>query len=68
MSAKVIIKETETKMKKALDAVEREFLEVRTGRAHPGLIEGMHVDYYGTPTLLKQIASISFSYYNKTSI
>ena len=37
----------------------REFSEVRTGRAHPGLIEGLHIDYYGTPTMLKQIASIS---------
>jgi ribosome recycling factor len=32
---------------------------VRTGRAHPGLVEGLHIDYYGTPTLLKQLASIS---------
>ena len=56
---KDMIQQTEGKMKKALDAVSREFAEVRTGRAHPGLIEGMHVDYYGTPTLLKQIAAIS---------
>ncbi len=59
MAVKVIIQETESRMKKGVDAVQREFLEVRTGRAHPGLIEGMHVNYYGTPTLLKQIASIS---------
>ena len=59
MTTKEILTETETKMKKALEAVRREFLEVRTGRAHPGLIEGMHIDYYGTLTMLKQIASIS---------
>lgn len=59
MAVKEIIKETESRMNKSVDAVQREFLEVRTGRAHPGLIEGLHVDYYGTPTLLKQIASIS---------
>ena len=59
MTLKEIRKDIETKMKKAVDAVKREFLEVRTGRAHPGLIEGMHVNYYGTPTLLKQIASIT---------
>jgi ribosome recycling factor len=59
MTVKDILKDTEIKMKKALESVSREFLEVRTGRAHPGLIEGLHVDYYGTPTLLKQIASIS---------
>ncbi|MDD5044141.1 MAG: ribosome recycling factor [Candidatus Omnitrophica bacterium] len=59
MDAKTIIRETEEKMNKALDAVTREFSEVRTGRAHPGLVEGMHIDYYGAPTLLKQLASIS---------
>ena len=56
---KDIVAQTENKMKKVLDSVNREFSEVRTGRAHPGLIEGMHIDYYGTPTLLKQIAAIS---------
>lgn len=59
MNVKEISSETEGKMKKALESVRREFMEVRTGRAHPGLIEGMHINYYGTPTLLKQIASIS---------
>ena len=48
MAVKEIKKETEVKMKKAVEAVQREFLEVRTGRAHPGLIEGLHVNYYGT--------------------
>ncbi|MCM8799183.1 MAG: ribosome recycling factor [Candidatus Omnitrophica bacterium] len=46
-------------MKKTIESVLREFAEVRTGRAHPGLVEGLHIDYYGSPTLLKQIASIS---------
>jgi ribosome recycling factor len=46
-------------MKKAHDSVAREFSEVRTGRANPSLIEGLHIDYYGTPTLIKQLASIS---------
>ena len=32
---------------------------MRTGRASPALVEGLHIDYYGTPTLLKQLASIS---------
>jgi len=59
MGVKEISTETEGKMKKALESVRREFMEVRTGRAHPGLIEGMHINYYGTPTLLKQIASIA---------
>ncbi len=59
MTVKDVIRETETKMKKTMESVAREFAEVRTGRAHPGLIEGMHVDYYGTPTMIKQIANIT---------
>ena len=59
MSAKEVIQQTEIKMKKSIESTKREFSEVRTGRAHPGLVEGMHVDYCGTLTLVKQIASIS---------
>lgn len=59
MTVKEIIRNTEEKMKKAIEATKREFAEIRTGRAHPSLVEGLRVDYYGTPTLLKQIASIS---------
>ncbi len=59
MSAKEIVKDTEGKMKKAEDAARRNFSEIRTGRASPHLVEGLHVDYYGTPTLLKSLASIS---------
>jgi ribosome recycling factor len=59
MVVKDVIRETEAKMKKTIEAVNREFSEVRTGRAHPGLIEGLHIDYYGTLTMIKQVASIS---------
>jgi ribosome recycling factor len=59
MIVKEVIKETEGKMKGTIDSALREFSEVRTGRAHPGLIEGMHVDYYGTLTLVKELASIT---------
>ena len=59
MTAREILHNTEEKMKKAFDSVMREFSEIRTGRASPALVEGLHVDYYGTPTLLKQLASIS---------
>lgn len=59
MTAKEILRNSEEKMKKAIDSVDREFSEVRTGRAHPGLVEGLHINYYDTPTLLKQLASIS---------
>ncbi|MFA5410420.1 MAG: ribosome recycling factor [Candidatus Omnitrophota bacterium] len=59
MTAKEVLHGTEEKMKKAIDSVTRAFSEIRTGRASPGLVEGLHVDYYGTLTLLKQLASIS---------
>ncbi len=59
MPVKELIKDTESKMKKAIDSAQREFSEVRTGRAHPGLVEGLHVDYFGTLTLVKELASIS---------
>lgn len=59
MAAKEILHQTEEKMKKALESMNREFSEIRTGRASPALVEGLHIDYYGTPTLLKQLASIS---------
>ena len=59
MTTREILHNSEEKMKKAVDSVIREFSEVRTGRAHPGLVEGLHIDYYGTPTLVKQLASIS---------
>jgi len=59
MATREILHNTEEKMKKALDSMMREFSEIRTGRASPGLVEGLHIDYYGTPTLLKQLASIS---------
>ncbi|MFA5090657.1 MAG: ribosome recycling factor [Candidatus Omnitrophota bacterium] len=59
MTTKEVIHGMEEKMKKALEAMTREFSEIRTGRASPSLVEGLHVDYYGTPMLIKQLASIS---------
>lgn len=59
MTTKEILYNTEEKMKKAVESVTREFSEIRTGRASPSLVEGLHIDYYGTLTLLKQLASIS---------
>lgn len=61
MLTKEVVRETEGKMKKTIESALREFNEVRTGRAHPGLIEGMHIDYYGTPTMIKQVAAISLA-------
>lgn len=59
MAVREILHNTEEKMKKAVDSAQRYFNEVRTGRATAALVEGMRVDYYGTPTILKQLASIT---------
>ncbi|MBN1793459.1 MAG: ribosome recycling factor [Candidatus Omnitrophica bacterium] len=54
-----LVRETEEKMKRTLEASKRDFAQVRTGRASPSLVEGLFVDYYNTPTPLKQLATIS---------
>ncbi|MCD6133984.1 MAG: ribosome recycling factor [Candidatus Omnitrophica bacterium] len=59
MVLKSLLKDAEDKMKKVIEVTRREFNELRTGRANPKMVEGLHVNYYGTPTLLKEIASIS---------
>ncbi len=55
----MVLKEVETKMTAALDTLGREFATVRTGRASAGLLDGIRVDYYGTPTPVNQMASIA---------
>ena len=52
-------KDAEERMDKALTALEREFGKLRTGRASTSLVEGLKVDYYGTPTPVGQLASIA---------
>ncbi|MBI4241899.1 MAG: ribosome recycling factor [Candidatus Rokubacteria bacterium] len=54
-----VTKDAETRMQGAIDALLREFAGVRTGRASTGLLEGIRVDYYGTPTPVNQVASLS---------
>jgi ribosome recycling factor len=54
-----VMKDIETKMTGALEALGRELATVRTGRASAGLLDGIRVDYYGTPTPVNQMASIS---------
>ena len=54
-----ICRESEGKMKAAIDAIKKQFATIRTGRAHPSLVDGVKVDYYGTKTALKQLANIS---------
>lgn len=56
---KEIYKEAEARMDSALQALEDDLAGIRTGRAHPALVERLTVEYYGTPTPLIQLASIS---------
>ena len=54
-----ILLEVEEKMESAITALENRFKTVRTGRANPSSLDGVKVNYYGTPTPLKQLATIS---------
>ena len=54
-----LIKEAEKKMEFAVESIQQQFLTIRTGRAHPSLVENVKVDYYGTTTILKQLANIN---------
>ncbi len=57
--AALVLDEAKEKMAKALEHVKADFGTVRTGRATPAIIEGLMVDYYGTPTPLKSLASFN---------
>jgi ribosome recycling factor len=54
-----LVKDMETRMNSAVDALVRELASVRTGRASAALLETVRVDYYGTPTPVTQMASVS---------
>jgi ribosome recycling factor len=54
-----LLSDAEHKMDQAIDHVASEFATVRTGRANPQLLQRITVDYYGSPTPLQQLASIS---------
>jgi len=56
---KDIITACQDKMHKAIDNLSREFSRLRTGRASTALVENIKADYYGTPTPLNQISSIT---------
>ncbi len=59
MSIAKTITAAEDKMAKAIDAYKHELSSIRTGRANPGILEGIMVDYYGVPTPLNQVGNIS---------
>ena len=53
-----ILFDSEERMEKSIHFLAEEYKKVRSGRASPGLVENIKIDYYGTPTPLKQIANI----------
>lgn len=54
-----VLDDNRQRMEKTLNNLDREFKRLRTGRASTALLEGIRVEYYGTPTPLEQLASIS---------
>jgi len=56
---KDVLNETDNRMKKCLDNLHHEMVKIRTGRAHPSLLEEITVIYYNNPTPLNQVASIT---------
>jgi len=59
MPTKEILSESKSKMEKAVEVLHDELKTVRTGRASTGIVENIKVDYYGTPTALKQLAALA---------
>ncbi len=59
MPTQKIIAEHESSMKKAVEFLQTELRSIRTGRASAGLVENLSVEYYGSPTPLKQMATIA---------
>jgi ribosome recycling factor len=54
-----IKKTAETKMGKSIEAFKNELHKIRTGRAHPGLLDQVHVDYYGSSVPISQVANVT---------
>jgi ribosome recycling factor len=61
MSAAEIKTNTDQKMQKSLEALKTNLAKIRSGRANPGILEHIHVDYYGNPTPLSQVASLGLA-------
>jgi ribosome recycling factor len=59
MTTADIKKTAEAKMARSVDAFKGELQKIRTGRAHPGMLDQIHVDYYGSPVPLSQVANLS---------
>ncbi|UXH77047.1 ribosome recycling factor [Roseateles amylovorans] len=59
MTTADIKKNAETKMAKSIEAFKSELQKIRTGRAHPGILDQVQVDYYGSPVPISQVANVS---------
>ena len=59
MQTQTVLKDMEARMTSAIDALGKDFASVRTGRASTALLDPIRVDYYGTPTPINQMASVS---------
>ncbi|QTN25360.1 ribosome recycling factor [Rhizobacter sp. AJA081-3] len=59
MSIADIKKTAETKMAKTIEAFKGELQKIRTGRAHPGILDQVHVDYYGSMVPISQVANVT---------
>ena len=59
MSVSEVKQNADHKMQKSLEALKNDLAKVRTGRAHPSLLDQVHVDYYGSPTPLSQVANLT---------
>ena len=58
MSADEILFDVEERMEKAVDVLKKNLAGIRTGRANPGLVDSLRVEAYGSPTPLKQLATV----------
>ncbi len=54
-----IYKNADTRMQKSMESLAQNLAKLRTGRAHPSLLDSIHVSYYGTPTPLSQVANVT---------
>lgn len=63
-----LLLECESRMEESITSMEKRFLNVRAGRANPGILDGIMVEYYGAPTPLKQLANISIPEARQLSI
>jgi len=54
-----IKKDAESRMQKSVETLKNNFTKIRTGRAHTGILDQVMVDYYGTPTSISQVASVT---------